>query len=389
MEHRIDYLLDKLSSGPVTEADWNELLEAIRNDHSGAVVAGIEQFRNRREHLPEFDPETPEWDEVFKRAVCADRPEQIYSGNLRRMGFVRLMAVAAILVIAALSILYFLLPESKQSAAPEKHVAVIQPGSEGAVLTLADGSHVVIDTAMDGLVAEQNGSELRMNNGTLSYRPQEKRRGLVEYNTMTTPRGKQFQFMLPDGTKVWLNSASSIRYPTVFTGNSRKVEITGEAYFDVIQRANMPFTVLAGKKAEILVLGTEFNINAYDNETVLNTTLINGAIKVNGALLRPGQQAQLSNAAPAGAVQILNAVDISKILAWRNNRFNFKGVNIEEMMRQIERWYDIDVIYQGKKPHVVFDGQMTKDVSLDGLIVLLKKAGIHLRLEGRKLIVLP
>ncbi|MGN6416918.1 MAG: FecR domain-containing protein [Pseudobacter sp.] len=264
---------------------------------------------------------------------------------------------------------------------------VIEAGKSGAILTLGDGTKLVLDSLGNGIVSAEKGASAFMKDGTLSYTPSGEPSMETAYNTMTTPKGRQFRVTLPDGTQVWLNSASSIRYPVAFAGNDRKVEITGEVYFEVTQKMNKPFIVQAGKRAEVHVLGTDFNINAYDNEPSLNTTLINGSVKVNGALLKPGQQAQVLNS--ADPVQVIHDADINKIMAWKNGRFNFEGVGIEAIMRQIERWYDVEVEYAGKKPKVDLEGEMTRDVSLNGLIMLMKKSGVECRLEGRKLIVLP
>ncbi len=155
---------------------------------------------------------------------------------------------------------------------------------------------------------------------------------------MSTPRGRQFEITLPDGTHVWLNAASSIRYPTVFAGNERNVELDGEAYFEVVKNAKQPFVVNARNKAIIEVLGTSFNISAYENEKSLNTTLLDGSVKVNGTILKPGQQARVTE-----EVRVIDQTDIDKVMAWQRGFFNSEGATLEEVMQQLERWYDIDV----------------------------------------------
>lgn len=400
MEHRIDLLLNKLSGDSATEDDWNELMDAIRNDHSGQVIAGLEQFTNRKAHLNEFDPETPGWEEVFQRAVSADKTEHINRGKLRRMRNMRLTAAAAVLVIAALSVLYFLLPDNIQSKAPQNQIAVIKPGSEGAVLTLANGTQVVIDTATNGLIAEQNGSNILVDNGTMSYLPQEGKEGLEEFNTMTTPTGKQFQFSLPDGTMVWLNAASSIKYPTSFKGNTRTVTVIGEAFFDVVQNQHQPFIVSAGNNATIEVLGTSFNVNAYPNEENIKTTLINGLVRVTAktsnlpagnareALLKPGQQAVVTLSGN-GVQEITknSEVDTEKVTAWKKGLFNFEGSSLVEVMKELERWYNIEVVYEGAPPEMKFYGKIGKQLPLNDVLEVLDKSKVKFVIEGRKLIV--
>jgi ferric-dicitrate binding protein FerR (iron transport regulator) len=216
------------------------------------------------------------------------------------------------------------------------------------------------------------------------YDPTVQTKNEILYNTMSTPRGRQFEITLPDGTHVWLNAASSIRYPTVFAGNERKVELDGEAYFEVTKNAKQPFIVRARNKATIEVLGTSFNISAYENEKSLNTTLLDGSVKVNGTILKPGQQARVTD-----AVRVTDHADIDKVMAWQRGFFNFEGATLEEVMQQLERWYDIDVEYEQGIPDIEFGGEMSRNMSLNGVLVALEKSGIHYRLEGRKLIVLP
>ncbi|QEC43957.1 FecR family protein [Pseudobacter ginsenosidimutans] len=404
MEHRIDHLLNKLSENSATEADWNELLDAIRNDHSGEVIAGIEQFKNRKADVKGFDPETPEWDDVFKRAVAADKPEQSATGKLRRIHIMRWTAAAAVVLLSLVSVLYFLLPENKQVAPTNKQITIINPGSEGAVLTLADGVQMVIDTTLNGVVAAQNGSEVVVADGAMRYRPQEGKQGLVEYNTMTTPTGKQFQFTLPDGTKVWLNAASSIKYPTSFKGNTREVEVSGEAYFDVTHNAKQPFIVQAGKDARIEVLGTSFNVNAYPDEQDIRTTLESGLVMIRATghnrsantiketLLKPGQQAVvavLSNGSKEKGITINTEVKIEKVTAWKKGLFNFEGSSLVEVMKELERWYNIEVVYEGAPPTMKFYGKIGKQLPLNDLLEVLDKSKVKFMIEGRKLIVKP
>jgi hypothetical protein len=305
---------------------------------------------------------------------------------MHRISFLRKWWWAAASVVILLSIGAYLFMGNNKPPTVAATTQPIAPGKSGAILTLDNGVEVILDSVANGVVAIQHGAEAMIENGQLKYRSSGSNSTVVAYNTMSTPKGREYRLTLPDGTQVWLNAASSIRYPTVFTGNERKVEITGEAYFEVAKNATKPFYVLANKKATIQVLGTHFNVNAYDNETSLSTTLLEGAVKVNGTLIKPGQQVQIDK---EGASNVRNDIDTDKVMAWKNGYFNFEGAGIEEIMRQIARWYDIEVIFEGAKPKVEFEGKMTRDVSLDGLIVLLKKAGIHLRLEDRKLIVLP
>ncbi|SEW14918.1 FecR family protein [Chitinophaga arvensicola] len=299
---------------------------------------------------------------------------------------------AAASVILVLGIGIYLLNANKKNT-PAPGVAVsndIAPGKEGAVLTLADGSQVVLDSLGNGLVTTQNGTQVVLKSGQLSYDPTGTSGEAVAYNTIRIPKGRQFQLTLPDGSNVWLNAASSLRYPTAFTGKEREVEVTGEAYFEVTKNPSMPFKVNVNNKATIEVLGTHFNVNAYDNEVNIKTTLLEGSVKVRKAaqskVLQPGQQAQIN---PGKDITVTNHADTEKVMAWKNGVFNFEGSSLEEIMRQLERWYDIEVVYEKGIPNIEFTGEMTKGISLKGVLIALEKSDVHFRLEGRKLIVLP
>lgn len=293
-------------------------------------------------------------------------------------------AVAAAIILAVSTLVFIL--DNNRNQQPDnttQTIADLPPGKSGAILTLADGTQLVLDSLENGVIASQNGSETILENGKLIYNTMANGEEIVQYNVMSTPKGRQFNVVLPDGTIVWLNAASSIRYPTVFKGNQRNVSVTGEAYFEVARNAKMPFIVNANNKGQIEVLGTHFNVDAYDNNATLSATLLEGSIKVNGTLIKPGQQAQISD-----AVHVINA-DTSKVMAWKHGLFNFDGVKLEEVMKQLERWYDIEVVYEKGIPNIAFGGEMTKNISLSGLLLVLEKSDIHFRLEGRKLIVLP
>ncbi|MEC5145931.1 FecR domain-containing protein [Chitinophaga sp. 212800010-3] len=297
-------------------------------------------------------------------------------------------AAAALLLLG--SGVYFLIAHKQQSppvlaATPAR----IMPGSQGAILTLADGREVVLDSMANGPVARQTGAAVVLSGGKLVYDPTGLQSREMQYNKMTTPKGRQFQLTLSDGTRVWLNAASSIRYPAAFGSKERKVEVTGEVYFEVSRSANNPFLVSIGDKAAIEVLGTTFNVNAYDNEHVIRTTLLDGSIKVGaaagtGIVLHPGQQASIADK----KITVADHPDIEKIMAWKNGLFNFDGADLEEVMRQLERWYNIDVVYENGIPDTRFMGEMSRRIALNDLLEILRRTEVDFRIEGRKLIVL-
>lgn len=280
------------------------------------------------------------------------------------------------------------IPVAKQTPAETIDIA---PGKEGAILTLEDGSQMILDSLGNGVITSQNGTKILLNNGKLIYNADGTVTEKIAYNTITTPKGRQFQLVLPDQTKVWLNAASSLKYPTVFTGTERKVDVTGEAYFEVAKNGKMPFKVNVNDKATVEVLGTHFNINSYTNESDIKTTLLEGSVKIiNGeknAVITPGQQAKVNNSKNQN-IQIVTSVNIDKVMAWKNGVFDCEDATLEEVMRQLERWYDIEVVYEKGVPEFEFVGKMGRDLSLSGVMRGLELSKVHCRLEGRKLIVM-
>jgi ferric-dicitrate binding protein FerR (iron transport regulator) len=288
----------------------------------------------------------------------------------------------------------------------------IAPGGNKAILILGDNSTIELDNAADGQLAQQGTTNvMKSKDGLISYAPSAAGgRGEANYNTLATPRGGQYQLVLPDGSKVWLNAASSIKFPTAFVGNERKVAITGEVYFEVVRNTRMPFKVdfsspPAGEGGQegagggqVEVLGTHFNINAYNDEPVIKTTLIEGSVRIgkrqtaNGkgpefaAILKPGEQALL---APHSPLAINHSPDVDQVLAWKNGLFHFENVDIKTVMRQISRWYDIDVEYKGAVTNEPLFIEVPRNTNLsDVLKVLETTAGVQLKVEGKKVTVL-
>lgn len=274
----------------------------------------------------------------------------------------------------------------------------IAPGGNKAVLTLADGSTIVLDSASNGTISQQGNIKVqKLNNGLLAYTingKQVNENNEAFYNTISTPRGGQYQVTLADGTKVWLNAASSIHFPIVFTGNERKVEITGEAYFEVAKNKNMPFIVKAAT-SEIEVLGTHFNVNAYDDEASIKTTLLEGKVKVSvpglaatqsPKFLLPGQQAGINK---QGEINIIDNADTEEAIAWMKGHFQFRSADLKEILRQISRWYDVDIEYKGNV-NLHFTGQLTRNQNVSNVFRELALTGeVHFDIDGKKVIVSP
>jgi ferric-dicitrate binding protein FerR (iron transport regulator) len=321
---------------------------------------------------------------------------QIITTPVRALPRHRWWAAAAIIMLLAIGATYMWTTHKKPKELPPiaQHTKDIAPGKDGAILTLADGSQISLDTVKNATIATQNGVTAKVVNGTLLY---EGKGNELVYNTMSTPKGRQYHLTLPDGTNVWLNSQSSIHYPTRFSGNERKVNIEGEAYFEVARNSAMPFKVVIGDKATVNVLGTAFNVNAYDNEPQIATTLVEGSIKIAEekspaapVILQPGQQARVAQSQQnASGIEVLLHPDMEKALAWKNGQFYFDGATLPEIMRQVERWYDIQVVLPGTIPHIVFEGKMTRGVSLRFLLHSMEDLGVHYRLEGKVLTIVP
>ena len=265
----------------------------------------------------------------------------------------------------------------------------IAPGGNKAILTLSNGSTIVLTGAKNGKLASQGGIVIsKTADGQIRYAdsPNNSSSKILAYNTATTPRGGQYQFILSDGTKVWLNSSSSIKYPVAFIGDERKVELTGEAYFEVAHNAKKPFRVVSNGQT-VEVLGTHFNINAYSDENVIKTTLLEGSVKVSTpggiSVIKPGEQAQLKN----GNISITSDVDLDAAVAWKNGLFHFDDNNIEAVMRQLARWYDVDIKYEGQMPQRLFSGEISRNVNASQILDILSFKKIHYKIDGKTIII--
>jgi transmembrane sensor len=335
----------------------------------------------------------------------------------------KLGIAAAILLIVTAGMYWWLKPSPAHPLPPIAKTDVA-PGGNKAVLTLSDGRQIVLNDMANGILASQDGVQIvKADSGQLVYNTGTAATNTVAYNTLATPRGGQYQLSLPDGTKVWLNAGSSIRYPVVFNGSERNVEITGEAYFEVSPLLTSPPDGGGGKKIPFIVnilpsfggagggrvevLGTHFNINAYDDEEVVKTTLLEGSVKVVSqssignrqsaktdefsAVLKPGQQAELSRAHSrftiADSRLKIREVDVEQAVAWLHGELSMKYIDVAAFMRQVSRWYDIDVVFEGEIPKMSFSGSISKTVNLSLVLKALNDNGLQVSLVNGKLIV--
>ena len=371
-------LFDKYVSGQATSEEQDRLFQMVldpQNQESlDVLMRNFILTSGNEEQLSEASFQS------ILNAIVNETP-------VHRVHFIRKWGwAAACALLLACAGTWFL--GTHQKASRPNIMATIAPGKEGAILTLANGKQIVLDSLGNGTVATQNGVRIVLGNGKLSYDPTGNSAGEMEYNIMSTPKGRQIHMELSDGTDVWLNAASAIRFPTVFAGKERVVEVTGEVYFEVAANAAKPFLVNVNKRMKIDVLGTHFNVSAYENEESLNTTLLQGSVRITGAgksvLLKPGEQAQV-----ADNLSIVHQADTDKIIAWKNGLFNFEGMHLREVMRQLERWYNIEVVYENNVPDIEFYGKLKRDLSLEELFVTLKDLDIHFRIDGRKLTIFP
>ncbi len=335
------------------------------------------------------------WQEMFETQQPAVVP-------MYKRTWYRVAAAAIILLLLSVGG-YFIFNRAaqKQIAQTEKRQQPykndIAPGGNKAILTLANGTQIILDSAANGALTQQGNTKIiKLDSGRLAYNALNEKPGEVLYNTISTPRGGQYQIVLADGSKVWLNAASSLRFPASFTGKERKVELAGEGYFEVAKNAAMPFRVSvnpgspAGRDMQVEVLGTHFNVNAYDDEGVIKTTLLEGSVKVSKGndvgFIKPGQQARLYN---SGHIKIIADVDAEDAISWKNGYFSFDKDDLPTVMRQIARWYDVEISYEGNIPKREFGGKIDRNSNASQVLKILEESKVHFRIEGKKIIVMP
>ena len=310
----------------------------------------------------------------------------------RKFYYWRYISVAA----AVVAVIFAGGPLLKENSVPNKASSVIKtgnnhlpPGGNRATLILSNGSSINLTGVKNGALASEKGVVINKNaDGRITYGHGKGNAASASvFNTVLTPRGGQYQLVLSDGTKVWLNSASSLKYPVTFTAAKREVELSGEAYFEVAHNQHKPFMVVSNGQT-VEVLGTHFNINAYQDEQATKTTLLEGSVKVLtkgvSSKIKPGEQVQQTN----GKLTV-SECDLEEAVAWKNGFFYFKDDNIKTIMRQLSRWYDVEIKYEGQIPEREFSGQMNKNIDASQLMHILSIEKIHYRLENRTIVIIP
>jgi len=422
-KERIQYLLQQYAANTASREEVEELFKWLKHQQGEEAlknfIIGSVAKEGADTTLPQRD-----WDRIWhsvQSATTANTPAKIV-----RPLWMQIAAAVLLLVMAGGAWFYFSHP--KTTSAPVVKTVTpkhdILPGGNKALLTLADGSTIVLDTVQTGLLALQGQTRIvKQHAGQLIYnslRTSEQKAGEVLYNTVTTPNGGQFQLVLPDGTKVWLNAGSSLCFPASFSTLKRTVQLTGEAYFEVApltpkgESKKVPFIVkistASGVKGEIEVLGTHFNINAYNNESEIKTTLLEGKVRMSAmgpdshreqsAILKPGEQA-IAVASPLtthhSPLTINHSPNVQQVIAWKNGYFRFKETGIRELMRQVERWYNVEVEYRTASTDQHYTGVVSRSQNISALLQTLELTGtVHFQIDNNggdgkkgKIIVLP
>jgi ferric-dicitrate binding protein FerR (iron transport regulator) len=381
-------LLDKYLDNEISRKEFARLWKSFADeDLADEWQAAIEGAIRKRAAAGLSDPHEANaaLANIRARIAAEDAPKKYRLLTMMRSSAFR--AAAAIIVITGAVALTFTMMTGKTKSAgtrlQQEVVADITPGTSTAVLTLADGTRIDLESSAAGKIAQQgNVQVIKLSTGEVQYKiigPAVAGKHVSGSNTMSTPRGGQYQLQLPDGSKVWLNAESSITYPVQFARNERKVSITGEAYFEVAKDKTRPFRVLADD-TYIEVLGTHFNVNAYKDEGPVRTTLLEGSVRINNSLMKPGE-------AYAGGK--IFPTDVHQAVAWKNGVFNFNDQNLSQIMLQLARWYDVQVVFPEGVPEKQYGGEIGRDLSLLQVLKGLENSGIRFELQGRRLLVRP
>lgn len=381
-ESDIRDLLKRYANSELTEEEEREFFRLLGHPSSEEEIKAM--LVSLIEDTEDFQP-----DEQRKSRIMAAVFGRQARGRVKdRVRVIERLGVAATIVfLLSAGVLLFWYRSGSEA---RQHTSALMendlpPGGNKATLTLADGRQVELDTLSANEPLKQGASAVLNHTGHLAYTAEASSEDIA-YNVLTTPRGGQYQLTLADGSKVWLNAASSIRFPTHFIGKERRVQITGEVYFEVAKNAAMPFKVEAGEM-EINVLGTHFNVNAYE---AVKTTLIEGSVVIASEdatlILKPGQQALVIT---SGKIDLLKNPDLDETMAWKNGLFQFNDADIETVMKQIARWYDVEIIYEGNVTKH-FGGTIPRNMSASNVFKALElTGGVHFKIEGKQIIVKP
>ncbi len=386
---RIEYLFTRYIKNLCSPEEKDELMAYLRDPRHDVLFRSlIEKVVDETGSEVELPVQTS--DLILSRILHSDEAVVIPLAKRKSFWYRRLSVAAAVLVILTAGTIYFFTQnnnDKKSAVVTTAKPSPILPGTDKAVLTMADGTTVVLDSIQNGNLLQPANASVKKKDATLIYNAAGSSKASVEYNTLSTPRGGQYRVVLSDGTGVWLNAASSIRFPTAFLESSRVVDVTGEAYFEVAKNTDKPFIVRVNGM-QVNVVGTHFNVNAYVEEEAIKTSLLEGIVQVmtgsSVSRLKPGEQAVLSRLDKNVRI---GTADMDAVMAWKNGLFEFQGADIATIMRQIARWYDVEVVIPGKTPARRFVGKISRDAQLSDVLQILELSNIKFRVDGKKIIV--
>lgn len=402
--NRIDHLFSRYFDAGCSEEERREFLQLVAQGEDDETLRELLE-RKLQLYAPDRQLDQLSADALFANIMQqadanAPEPAKIVHMNKRSAPYKWLVGTAVAILFIGMQVWLWYRPStpaidySQSDVFISKESPKVAPGGNVATLTLDDGRVITLDANGNGLIASQGTTKIvKQDNGELSYEADKNASvAQLQFNTLSTPNGGQFKINLPDGSKVWLNAASSITYPTVFAGKTRKVTIKGEAYFEVQKNTAQPF-IVQSNNMEVEVLGTHFNMNSYDDEPITRTTLVEGSVRVktlpdqqHRETLKPGQQAQLEQS--TNTLKVRDA-DIESVTAWKNGYFNFDGAPVKEVMRQISRWYNVDIQMEGTMARH-FRGSVLRSASLDEVMHMLSLTGeFNYKIEGRTVIIKP
>lgn len=377
---RLEFLFNQYLGNQLSEDEYLEFWQLLNEE------GRLNQLSPRLQELwlskPEYTLPDDEWDSKLNLIMNGSLPVK------KKMPVWRYVVAASLLfVLAGYAYLHYHKAEEPLLVKAEIKKAEASPGHSGAVLTLSNGKKIILDEVGNGKLAQDADVNIIKKDGEIAYKGSTSE---MLYNSISTDKGRQWQLKLPDGTRVWLNSVSSITYPIAFNSKERMVEITGEAYFEVVHNADRPFRIKVNNRI-IEDVGTSFNINAYGDEPVMKTTVLEGVVKVYGTgisatsvMLRKSQEISIK---PSGETRIQDNVDADEAISWKNGLFNFNHASLESIMRQISRWYDLDVEYKGNMGKETFSGIVSRNSNLSVVLKIMEVANVKFKMEGKKLIV--
>lgn len=398
---RLHNLLHQYLNGLISEDDCIELLDYIDQTGTDEIADAVNVDLVNLEKSPQF--EEHQTDEIFQRIQSDFRfkessqvkKDQTHIVKLYKNRWLQIAAACFLLLTGG--VLYFShqnKPKTDAGQLMASRKMLIVPGSNKAFLTMANGKIILLSNATNGVLAKTNsGNVLKIRNGQIIYNTLDAVNAnngqSIGDNILTTPKGGEYEVVLPDGTKVWLNAASSLNYPVAFTGHDRQVKLIGEAYFEVAKNKDKPFYVNINN-VQVRVLGTHFNVEAYNDDENIKTTLLEGSVQISKnnthSILAPGQQAVINKNSNN---IVVSTADIDDAMAWKNGYFIFDHDNIQGIMKKVSRWYDVDVIYQGNFTDLKFGGTFYRSKSVEELLQHLESVGnIHFAIKGRRIIVM-